>query len=503
MKKSKVFISLLGVCSILVTALISFNRNDDVVAKALFSPSKTYTFGDGATYYNGISDSLTGDSLINALNKLNSSKRKTTMGYKKMGTSVSTSPYIYTDYDPSTVKVDKNGAKYGTAISSFYTYTSTTSFNKEHVWPNSHGGNKVESDIHMPRPTIPAENSSRGNSFFVEGMNHSSNGWDPLAAGYSEKSRGEAARIMMYCAIANTDLKLYDISKKTGSNQGGKLSTLLEWNLKYAPTQREYNRNEGAEYLQGNRNPFIDHPEYGCRIWGNTNEKTKSICSQSTTPPTKLTMSITEATIDVNETITLKVTSDTENTMVNWSSSNPTIASVNEGKVTGLKGGTAVITATSVLNSNVSCSATIIVNKAVELVSISLSGTANKKVYKEGESFDPTGITVTAHYDDESSRVIDNSFCTWSPDPLVSGILYIICTYRGMTANYRDFVIDDGSIQIDSSSNPDSSSSTGGSDTNIDSKGCGGSVIASSGLISLLSLTGIALTLFKKKKENK
>lgn len=77
MRKSKVFISLLDVCSILITALISFNRNDDIVTKALFSPSNTYAFGDGATYYNGISDSLIGESLINALNKLNSSKRKT------------------------------------------------------------------------------------------------------------------------------------------------------------------------------------------------------------------------------------------------------------------------------------------------------------------------------------------------------------------------------------------------------------------------------------------
>ena len=70
----------------------------------------------------------------------------------------------------------------------------------------------------------------------------------------------------------------------------GKLSDLLEWNLAYLPTTSstastayrvEQNRNEviySHPDLQGNRNPFIDHPEYACRIWGGTNSTTRQIC---------------------------------------------------------------------------------------------------------------------------------------------------------------------------------------------------------------------------------
>ena len=70
----------------------------------------------------------------------------------------------------------------------------------------------------------------------------------------------------------------------------GKLSDLLKWNLQYAPNRSkdaalalrvEQNRNQiiGIETRgQGNRNPFIDHPEYACKIWGSTNSTTKQIC---------------------------------------------------------------------------------------------------------------------------------------------------------------------------------------------------------------------------------
>ena len=250
------------------------------------APAFAYTNGDAATYYNSIDFTKSGTALLKDLQNLNKEKRKTTVGYSSMGTSPS-GQFKYTDYDPNYVQYDSNGQPYGTRISSFYTYTSATSWNREHVWPDSHGGGSksglgapyVESDIHMPRPTITEENSSRGNSYYVEGMNHSSNGWDPKTAGYDEKSRGEAARIVLYCVVADPRLELEATDKTSGGkNKMGNLETILKWCMEYEVTQREKNRNEGAEYLQGNRNPFIDHRELGCRIWGNATSKTKEIC---------------------------------------------------------------------------------------------------------------------------------------------------------------------------------------------------------------------------------
>ncbi len=300
MKRNKIALILTSfVLALSVGTFISV-KNTNNEAKVAFA---TYTNGDGATYYNSIDDSKSGNALLTDLRSLNLSKRKSTVGYSSMGTSPS-GQYKYTDYDPNYVKYDSNGQPYGTQISSFYTFTSATSWNREHVWPNSHGGGSKgdagspypDADIHMPRPTVPAENSSRGNSFFVEGMNHSSNGWDPYTAGYSAESRGEAARITFYCTLVNSKLILAPNNTTpsgtdtvTGQSFGsghtmGNLETLIKWNINYPVSDREKNRNEGAEYLQGNRNPFIDHPEYACKIWGNVNNTIKSMCSNASYP---------------------------------------------------------------------------------------------------------------------------------------------------------------------------------------------------------------------------
>ncbi len=246
----------------------------------------TYTNHDADTYYSGISDDLTGNDLLSALQSLNSSKRKTTVGYSGMGTSPS-GQFKYTDYDPNSVQYDSNGQPYGTKLITFYSGNSATSgMNREHVWPNSHGGNSVEDDIHMPRPTLNAENGSRGNSFYVEGKCHSSNGWDPAMEDFGlESYRGDSARIIFYCVVANSKLSLLEADSHSTSNSNrdnlmGRLSHLIKWHLENPVLEREQNRNEGAEYLQGNRNPFIDHRSYACKIWGNANSDTKKYCDQ-------------------------------------------------------------------------------------------------------------------------------------------------------------------------------------------------------------------------------
>ena len=223
----------------------------------------------GDDYYAGINaDSST---LLNDLNKLNSSKRKSTVGYKNMLNNPQQGFYVTDPGDgPNT-------------ITTFYSGKSnngTGGLNREHVWPNSRGGSAVEADIHMPRPTLNAENGSRGNSFYVEGKCKSSGGWDPAMEDFGlESYRGDSARIIFYCAIASTSLTLVDLEDdSTGNKTMGKLSDLLRWNLKYPVLDRELIRNDGAQSLQGNRNPFIDHPEYACKIWGTKNSETRKIC---------------------------------------------------------------------------------------------------------------------------------------------------------------------------------------------------------------------------------
>ena len=52
------------------------------------------------------------------------------------------------------------------------------------------------------------------------------------------------------------------------------------------------------------------------------------------------------------------------------------------------------------------------------LTSLTYTGTPTKTTYKEGESFSPAGLTVTAHFDDSSNENVTNSVI-WSPNPLV------------------------------------------------------------------------------------
>lgn len=281
MRKNFITLGLLGILACSSIGMAAFSNSKSNYSEAFCY----YTNHDGDTYYSSISDSLEGDDLLRALRSLNATKRKNTVGYSGMGTSPS-GQFKYTDYDPNSVKYDSNGQPYGTKLLTFYSSNSATSgMNREHVWPKSHGGNLVENDIHMPRPTLNAENGSRGNSFYVEGKCNQSSGWDPAMEDFGiESYRGDSARIIFYCVVASSSLSLIEAdshptSNKNRDNLMGRLSHMLKWNLKYPVQQREQNRNEGAEYLQGNRNPFIDHPEYACRIWGNTNAETKSVCS--------------------------------------------------------------------------------------------------------------------------------------------------------------------------------------------------------------------------------
>ena len=159
----------------------------------------------------------------------------------------------------------------------------TTSWNKEHVWPNSRGAGEsgLGSDPQMLRPTKSSDNSSRGNKFFGDKtLDTAGNTWDPAEFGY-EAARGECARIIFYCAT-----RYYDTCGSGGSCQGttpvslsnnpddanakhtmGRLDRLVEWNNQYPVTAQEIRRNNYLDDQGFARNPFIDHPEYANWIW--------------------------------------------------------------------------------------------------------------------------------------------------------------------------------------------------------------------------------------------
>ena len=113
-----------------------------------------------------------------------------------------------------------------------------------------------------------------GNSNWVkgpEGNAGSFQGWG--------KRRGDLARAILYMAIryeggrdvvtnqSEPDLELTDDRSKivvTSASPAymGLMSTLLAWHSADPPDAAERGRNEVIFSFQGNRNPFIDHPEW-------------------------------------------------------------------------------------------------------------------------------------------------------------------------------------------------------------------------------------------------
>jgi len=189
-------------------------------------------------------------------------------------------------------------------------------YNREHTWPNSLGfasttGDKglpyaPYTDTHMLYLTDAQWNADRGNKPFAkcdsncgERATEANNGTGGGSGGYPGNSnwvrtpdgnggtfevwghrKGDMARAVMYMAIryeggkdaatgqSEPDLELTDDRSKIVKTSAspaymGLLSTLIDWHLSDPPDAAERARNEVIYSFQGNRNPFIDHPEWG------------------------------------------------------------------------------------------------------------------------------------------------------------------------------------------------------------------------------------------------
>lgn len=149
-------------------------------------------------------------------------------------------------------------------------------WNREHVWPKSLGWfeeNGAGCDIHHIRPENPTVNSTRNNNKMGEVTNGKTCKYsDGTLAGYygggyfepNDCSKGDVARIFFYMLImySQTDSS-YPITRTAQS-----MELMLEWHLLDPVDDLERVRNERGYQYQGNRNPFIDYPDFAELIWG-------------------------------------------------------------------------------------------------------------------------------------------------------------------------------------------------------------------------------------------
>lgn len=189
-------------------------------------------------------------------------------------------------------------------------------YNREHTWPNSLGfgsatgdlgyPNAPYTDLHMLYLSDTTYNADRGNKPYADctlsggcgeratEANAGAGGGSGLYPGNSNwvkgpdgnagsfqvwgRRRGDIARAVLYMAIryeggkdargqSEPDLEMTDDRSKiviTSASPAymGLLSTLLAWHQADPPDALERDRHEVVAQFQGNRNPFVDHPEW-------------------------------------------------------------------------------------------------------------------------------------------------------------------------------------------------------------------------------------------------
>lgn len=169
-----------------------------------------------------------------------------------------------------------------------------STWNREHIWPKSLLGltsaqvdnnySGVASDLFELRPANPNINSNRSNYPYGKsaisplpayGTVSDSTGtyWYP-----GDADRGDVARSIFYMATRYGQGQTHNITlvnNQPATYQMGDLATLLRWHYQDPVDSFERTRNQlvyssalNPQYYQGNRNPFIDHPEYVWSIFG-------------------------------------------------------------------------------------------------------------------------------------------------------------------------------------------------------------------------------------------
>ncbi|MDO6748523.1 endonuclease I family protein [Gilvimarinus sp. 1_MG-2023] len=173
---------------------------------------------------------------------------------------------------------------------------SNDAWDREHIWPKSRGFPKKSqdgyTDLHHLRPADRNINGSHSNYGYdiggevvIDKLEDSTEKatearLDTAAFSFEppNHAKGQVARMLFYMAVRYDgedhdpnekmpDLVIRDDNARVKEPWIGDLCTLLEWHNRYGPTEFEKRRNDRVMEVQGNRNPFIDHPGWANLIW--------------------------------------------------------------------------------------------------------------------------------------------------------------------------------------------------------------------------------------------
>ncbi len=239
----------------------------------------TVTTSGGSTYYSGIT-ATEGEALKSQLKTLISTNTNTSYDGARAAM------YSNIDNINNTVTCVYTGME----VSHSYGDTSApTDINCEHTYAQSwiedydtqNEVTRAKADVHHLFPTESGVNSSRGNLSFddVNSVEYSyseatgyvsyrgTNGEAVTVFEPADQHKGDLARALLYMNV-RYDLPLAPPIPNNGPINVNMLPTLLEWNSADPVDAAEITRNDEIEDYQGNRNPFVDYPEWVNAIWG-------------------------------------------------------------------------------------------------------------------------------------------------------------------------------------------------------------------------------------------
>lgn len=197
-------------------------------------------------------------------------------------------------------------------------------YNREHIIPQSlfNEALPMVADIHFIRATDGYVNNIRGSFPFgnVGVTNYISNNGSKrgssVSAGYTgtvfepiDEFKGDIARMIFYFVTRyETQLSGFSSGNMLGNSaypglQTWELNQLLAWHNLDPVSPAEIGRNDASYLYQGNRNPYIDNPNYVNLVWG-----TPTTDTQVPTTPTNLVANNPTAS-----TVALSWTASTDN----------------------------------------------------------------------------------------------------------------------------------------------------------------------------------------------
>ena len=407
------------------------------VCTSLTSAAQAYWTG---SYSYASLSAMSGESLRTTLRSKITSNRST-VGYNGLKTY-----FPYTDcYQGDSSKVLLFYASIPTSSS----WDGNANWNREHMWPDSLGGNAMEGDLHSMRPTDPKANSTRGNKKYgyanggKECYTFDNSYHAATLAGYYgtyyeplDSAKGDCARVILYDYVVTSSMSSPTVAFSD-------IQTMLDWCALDPVDTYEMQRNDICEQIEGCRNPFVDYPELAWKLFSGYTMPTNMQTPSGGTPTITYTVTANSSNTSMG---TVSVSGYTITATPKAGYYVPGTYTVTSGSASVKYNGNNTFTVTPTSNCTVSIN---FAAKSSVTVTLSASGSTSTKTGYAGEAMTlptpsiPSGYSfagwTTSTVSDSTTRpatVYTSSFTPTSSCTLYALYSYSVTGPGGGSGNY-------------------------------------------------------------------